>query len=125
MGSSQSVRADNVDSLRREIVALRAINQQLEHRLQERSVPTEDAPPPVQIAGVSRQRIEELVEQMLQNPDINVKYLPDAVERQLYRNVFSLALNVLGEVLKSSSVELLGHRIQLTLVPEPPSSVWS
>jgi hypothetical protein len=119
MGSSQSADRAELTELRREVVALRSINQQLEHRLArsaEQTVPL--AVPLGPSATVSRQKVEELVEQMLQNPEINIRYFPDAVERQLYRNVFSLALNVLGELLKTTSIDLMGHRIQLTLVPD-------
>lgn len=103
-----------------ELEALRAVNRDLERQLlaarAERpasaasSAAASDAVP-----AVSRERIDELVERLLQNHEVNIKLLPDAVERHLYRNMFNLLLNLLGEVLESSSVQLLGHEVQFKL----------
>lgn len=66
---------------------------------------------------VNKEKIAQFVEHMLENPDINIYGFPDAIEKQIYRNVFSMLLNVLDFTLETSNVELLGHRIVFELEP--------
>lgn len=75
------------------------------------------------INPISRQRIDEFVEQMLQDPAINISYLPDVVERQIYRNVFQVMLGTLDKLLHDSSIRFLGHEITMSLRPLGPASL--
>jgi hypothetical protein len=43
----------------------------------------------------------------------NIPYLPDTVERQVYRNIFKLLLEVIG----STSCEFVGHKIAVNVMP--------
>lgn len=103
-----------VEQLNREIETLKNINKDLETRLQERNHK--------QI--VNDEHIEELegdldeyINKLLEDPDVNIPYLPDYVEKQIYRNVFSKLYGLLGNVLAGSSIKLAGGKqIKLSLV---------
>jgi hypothetical protein len=60
---------------------------------------------------LSEQRIKEFVEELLNDPNINCKLLPDAIEHQLYMNVFTIMMGVMKRVLKTSHIKFIGHKI--------------
>ena len=66
---------------------------------------------------VNKEKIAQFVEHMLENPDINIYGFPDAIEKQIYRNVFSMLLNVLDYTLETTNIQLLGHKIVFELEP--------
>lgn len=67
--------------------------------------------------SISMIGIEEYVEKMLVDPNVNINYLPDFVERQLYRNVLKMILGLLDHVLQNSHVNLLNHEIHFDVTP--------
>lgn len=66
---------------------------------------------------LSQLRIEEMVEELLANQNINIKYFPDWVEKQLYRNVISLVMNLMDSVLDQTNIDFMGHQITFDLHP--------
>ena len=66
---------------------------------------------------LSNIKIEEYIDSLLSNENVNVKYVPDIAERQIYINIFSLFINILDETLKTASVKCLGHEIKFDLKP--------
>jgi len=59
--------------------------------------------------------LESYIEELLQNPEININYFPDGLERQLYRNVFRVLLGALDKVVENTSLNVLGHTIKLEM----------
>ena len=111
------------EQLKRENDSLREINRKLEssliteeiERLEglETSIPLRNT----STNSVSPQKISFFVEQLLQNEEINIKYFPDPIERQLYRNVFKMALELVNKVISESKIEFMGHVITLHMEP--------
>jgi heme oxygenase len=64
---------------------------------------------------VSKLRIQEAVDKMIANQNINIGYLPDIVERQLYKNMFNILLNLLDELSDGVSIKVLGHEITMKM----------
>lgn len=62
---------------------------------------------------VSREKIEEIVEGFIQNNSVNSALLPDFIERAIYTNVVALVLGIAEEVLEGTSIEILGHRVEM------------
>lgn len=60
---------------------------------------------------INDQRIDILIENLLSDPNINIKYLPDFVEKQIYRNALSLFIKIVDHTLKTSSMNVLGNKI--------------
>lgn len=123
---------ERMSDLKREIKALKTINESLERQIQEQ---TEDYRKELQqhakntvkldqslFSKLSKQRIQEAVDRMIQNNEINVGYLPDVVERQLYKNVFHILLGLLSEVVEGSNIQLLGHEITLDMKAKADST---
>jgi hypothetical protein len=57
--------------------------------------------------------IESVVDEMLANETVNIKYLPDFVIKRLYLNMIHVASNILGKTVQTSKIELLGHEISM------------
>lgn len=66
-------------------------------------------------SDVSRLKIEEFVDKMLEDENVNIKYLPDFVEKKIYINVFNLVLGLLDNLMDSTKIEFMGHHIKLDL----------
>lgn len=66
---------------------------------------------------LSKKQIETLVNKLLADEAINIKYFPDWVERQLYINVINLIIHLLEQFLSGASVNMMGHSIGFTLTP--------
>ena len=66
---------------------------------------------------LSTKRINEIVEKLLSNEKVNIKLLPDGIERQIYRNVISLAMELIKETLSTSKISFMGHEIKFIVRP--------
>ena len=66
---------------------------------------------------VSIDAIERYVEGMIADSDVNITYLPDFVERQLYKNILKMVLGLLDNILSNSHVTVFNHEINFELVP--------
>jgi hypothetical protein len=64
---------------------------------------------------MSQIRIEEFVDSLLKDETVNIGWLPDVVERQLYRNVFTLLIKTLGDFVDDSQITFIGHKISFLL----------
>ena len=71
------------------------------------------------LTHISTKAIEEYVEKMIADKDVNINYLPDFVEKQLYRNILKIVLNLLDHILNNSHVTFFNHEINFDLVPLP------
>lgn len=118
INTSHCASADFIDitQLRKENEALRAINAQLELKLRSpRELPFNQ---PITSWNLSSERVDEFVERLLQDPNISIKYLPDFVERQIYRNVFMVFMGLLQSIVDSSALEVIGHQLKFSLEPK-------
>jgi hypothetical protein len=75
---------------------------------------------PTTTTNVSEDRIREVVNRFLENEEVNIGFVPDAVERRIYINVIKILLNLAQEMSKDASVSFLGHEITFTLAPKSP-----
>lgn len=66
---------------------------------------------------LSNIKIDEYIDSLLKNENVNIKYIPDIAERQIYRNVFTMIVNIFDETLKQTSVKFLGHELTFDLKP--------
>ena len=61
----------------------------------------------------SRREIEAFVDWLMADPVYNIKAVPDAVERQVYINVFELLASLVSVALSTFEVRLLGRRVAM------------
>ena len=111
-----------IKELKKELRSVKHINRSLEKQLRHKprieitnaaTLPTQES----QLSLLSKQQINQFVEKILKNKDINIKYLPDAVEKQIYRNVFTMLINILDNLMETAEIRFLGHNISLDLRP--------
>lgn len=114
-----------VDDLIRENQALKRYNQALRSEIHavNKKMDTviqaqreQQAREPIK-ASISTDHIKLYVDEMLQNSDINIYGFPDAIEKQIYRNIFNMLLNVLDHTLDTSEIKLFGHKIVFDIQP--------
>ena len=66
---------------------------------------------------VNSEDVETLVDDVLGDPSINIKSMPDYLERQIYRFTIQLTLNALYKALGGlHGREILGHELQVSRV---------
>ena len=112
-----------IQELQRQIESLKTINENLEKDLANAKENKNDIVNKVQLQELSQQKIDEFVEKLLNNKNVNIGYLPDFVERQIYKNVFSLLLGILDNTLTSTKINFMGHELLLTMGPQHNKSV--
>jgi len=64
------------------------------------------------------QAIEAFVMAQLKNADINISYLPDSIEKQIYINLIKIIIGNLHQITDSVRIELLNHVITLKIEPK-------
>ena len=66
-------------------------------------------------SAVNKAIIRKYIKDMLEDDNANVAWLPDFVERKIYENVFTLILGLVETNIKETSIQILGHKIKLSL----------
>lgn len=66
---------------------------------------------------VSEYNAYKYIDSILENPDTNISWLPDSVERKIYKNMFMLILNVIETTLENTGVHFAGHRLGFVIDP--------
>lgn len=81
---------------------------------------------------ISTELIHQYVQNMLDQEEYNIGYIPDFVERQIYEKFFRLLLALLERTIETSSVKIMGHEIRFYLTaplpedtPQPPPPAQS
>jgi hypothetical protein len=121
-----------IKKLQNENVALKDVNQSLEKRLKKgddiRDMAKTFSSRSLKTAGdvevakklsteLSRKRIDAVVEQLLADPEVNIKYFPDGIERQIYRNIFTIMINLLDNLVDTTNIKFMGHKLVFDLQP--------
>jgi len=68
---------------------------------------------------VSQESIKAFVETLLNDKNVNIKYFPDSVEKQIYRNVINIIMEVVKHTIDSAGIKIMGHQITMKLNPDP------
>lgn len=116
---------NTIKDLHKEIVSLKDENKELDELLKDKNhlieklganIKTdEDVKQLIQM--LSQEQINHYVEELLENEETNIRWLPDVVERKIYRNMFKLMIKLMNKVLNSMSFELVGHKLNINMIP--------
>jgi DNA mismatch repair ATPase MutS len=114
-----------INELKKELDEMKKINNSLEHSIKKEGCLTESNinsvvksdKKKIKLSEISKQKVNQFVETLLEDENINIKYFPDAVERQIYRNVFNILINLLDTLFETTSVNFLGHKLEFDLKP--------
>jgi hypothetical protein len=66
---------------------------------------------------ISDKVVDEFVDSLINDPKINIKYIPDSIERSFYRNVVMSILGSISNMLSGTKINMLGHVILMYMVP--------
>jgi hypothetical protein len=74
--------------------------------------------------GITEKDVDELVNQCMNDPTINIRAVPDHLERQIYKSTIKLTFNTVYWGLHYlHGVELLGHAVQINRHRQPVESL--
>jgi hypothetical protein len=64
------------------------------------------------------QMIDQYINEMLKNPELNIREIPDAIERQIYKFTLKMTLDSIFKwVCLMDGLKVLGHQVRLDFVP--------
>lgn len=69
-------------------------------------------------SNISSEAVEAAVESILNDPNINLKKVPDFIERKMYHNLIWITLMVAEKIMGSLKIDALGHEFYLTMSPK-------
>lgn len=121
MGNSASVRERvalslEVEQLKAEVESLKCDNSGLrkelrkKHRTRTRSgkTPSEVAP----------EKVDAFVDGLLADPDTNLTFVPDMIERPAQRTMLLFLLKSIAHAVDTSAIEFMGHEIVMRMQPK-------
>jgi hypothetical protein len=86
-----------------------------------RDPPSREDPALVPRSRISDAAVDRFVTTLLADPGVNLRYVPDAVEGAVYRNLLTVLLHAVARTSDTAGIELLGHRIRLVIEPIEPA----
>lgn len=66
---------------------------------------------------ISNQAIGRFVDELLEDPNINIYMLPDSIEKPLYVNFLKIFLSLLQKILHNTNLDLIGHEFKVNMRP--------
>lgn len=106
-----------IADLTKQVNSLKDANSTLEGKLLHISS-TQTIPDQLKLRELSRAKVDEFVEKLLEDDSVNISYLPDWVERKIYKNVLNLILGLLDNTFNTTSIKLLGHLLTFNIMPD-------
>jgi len=67
-------------------------------------------------------KIDTFINKLLKDENINIKYMPDFVERQVYKNIITLLMSTMHHILDSIDINIMGHKITFNCIQENSSN---
>ena len=68
---------------------------------------------------ISNKALKKFVDDILQDPNLNIYLLPDNIEKPLYMNTLKILLSVVQKVLNNTNLDIIGHEFKLQMQPSP------
>ena len=59
--------------------------------------------------------VDAFVEDMMEDPNINATWVPDAMEKKLYTGVFKMLISAFHKFITGVNVEVMGYKIGITM----------
>jgi len=84
-------------------------------RIRKRSVPREES---INRSLISDEIINEFITSILLDPEINIRLLPDSLERRAYQTLIYTMMKVLRDIIDKVELRILGHKITLSINPD-------
>jgi len=72
----------------------------------------------VDLSSESKEAIQAFASKLVENPDINIRGLPDCIERKIYTNIMTIVLGLVQEFTNTTTVSILGHKLVIRILPD-------
>lgn len=69
------------------------------------------------ISTISKKRIQQYVDEVMETPEGNIDIIPDMIEKPLQVKKFKILLESIENLAKTASLDIAGHRIQMSIRP--------
>lgn len=79
------------------------------------SIAKESDKPPTSV--ISTGAISRFVDELLADPNINIYYLPDTIEKPLYTNILKIVLSLVQKSLNHTNLDIIGHEFKMSMRP--------
>ena len=73
-------------------------------------------------SSVDDAAIDKFVQELIDDPDINIYGLPDRIEKAMYKRAAKMTLVGIEKIFDNIALELIGHRVQLLMRPSAESA---
>ena len=109
--------------MKREIDALEKLNDTLRRNLQkshrrEKHLVEKNKTDREKVS-ISRGAIRPMIQTMMQDDNVNLSWVPDSIEERMWENTFTLGLGLLENLLETTTIDVLNHRIRFVVEPIP------
>ena len=64
---------------------------------------------------IDEEQIKLTAEKLIKDKDVNLKYLPDFIERRFYESIIKIFLALIKETCDTTKLSILGHEIDIIL----------
>ncbi len=61
--------------------------------------------------------LENMVKRYLNDEHINSKFIPDFIEKKLYKNILKILIGILKDTMENAEINVLDHKIKFTIEP--------
>jgi len=62
--------------------------------------------------------INEYVQKLINDENINIDYLPNFIEKTIYKNIFTILIGVINNLIDTTEIKFLNHNITLNIEPD-------
>lgn len=66
---------------------------------------------------LSKQQIHDFVDELIKDENINIRFLPDHVEKQIYTNILIILMQIIQHSVEDLKVSFMGHEITMKMDP--------
>lgn len=66
---------------------------------------------------INSETIEMIANRIVDENEFNIGFIPDWVEKKLYKNTMIMSLRLLEIILSKGSIDMLGHKMTINLNP--------
>lgn len=62
--------------------------------------------------------IDKIIENLISKKDVNMSYVPDIIEKEIYKNLIIYFFGIFKEVVDTTKIEFLEHEITFIIKPK-------
>lgn len=73
--------------------------------------------PPPKHTNISDEAIDEMIDDFMKDKAINQTWIPDYIERTIYKNVLKLVVALMAQIIDGIEITVMGHKIVMDMRP--------